>query len=411
LAKEKKKTEEFHMEIETLPQILKRNVQTYRSTQVAMRKKERGIWKTYTWVDLFSRAKKLALALTKLGVIENDAVGLIGDNGPELFWAELGIQSTNAHAVLIGAHFSIQSMEMIVEELKITLLLVQNVELAERVKKIRSKLSKVTKMIVLSDEKPSPDHDPWYISFAEMEKMVQEFSASYPDVFEKAVSRTRSKSLCVLLYNSDSKRPIADAALTHESLIKNVQAFVAAEPRSIADDYMSIMPATSFWEQSLGLTASLLSGCKLNFCEKPESAKRDISEISPHFIYSEPKALESLAEAVNERFQESGPLVKRMYNVLLPPRLKQMTPGAECLGPRRFGGATWWVGDVLLFRHARRRMGLSRAKAVYTNQSQAKLEICGALRALGINVKPVYRSPENEICLNRGTGVMESRGI
>jgi hypothetical protein len=56
-------------------------------------------------------------------------------------------------------------------------------------------------------------------------------------------------------------------------------------------------------------------------------------------------------------------------------------------------------------------MGLGRAKAIYTNESYSKLESCDTLGALGISVKPLYRSGGNEIRLIKGTGIVKSRRI
>ena len=61
---------------------------------VALREKEYGIWKVYTWADTRARVEELARGLLALGIARGDVVGIIGRNRPHWLWAELA-----AHAV------------------------------------------------------------------------------------------------------------------------------------------------------------------------------------------------------------------------------------------------------------------------------------------------------------------------
>ena len=392
------------MQNDTLPKMLKKQFESHGPRLVAMRKKERGIWKPYTWESYYSHVKNLCLGLMRLGMAKNDAIVVIGDNGPELFWAELGIQSANAKPALIGTHFSAETIEAIIQDLQAPLIIIQDAKVENKLRKIRSRISCVKKTIYFDSADIPRSDDSWYLSMSELVEMGRDYAIGHPLVFEKAVNETKEKDICALLYGSETRPLRSHTVLTHENLIKGVGAFLVAGGPSISDDYLAVMPATSFWEQNLALGASLLSGCKVNFCEKAETAKRDICEISPHFICCPPELLESLLRCIKENFQRSGTLIKFIYNLFLPSRLRVIKSLQERKDSKAPGRLRWWLGDVLLFRHVKRRVGLRRAKSIYTYGSSINSEAMEFLLGLGIPVKELYLSPGNRIGLVEGNG-------
>ena len=82
----------------TLPQMLLEN---YRDDPqgLSMRKKDFGIWNTFTWAQVYDNIKALALGLKSLGMERGDKVCIIGDNDPEWYWTELAVHCVGGVAV------------------------------------------------------------------------------------------------------------------------------------------------------------------------------------------------------------------------------------------------------------------------------------------------------------------------
>ncbi len=55
--------------LDTFPKVLQYNAQKW-PEQIAMREKEFGIWREYSWLDYNNRVKWLSLALLDLGIVE-----------------------------------------------------------------------------------------------------------------------------------------------------------------------------------------------------------------------------------------------------------------------------------------------------------------------------------------------------
>ena len=75
---------------------------------VALREKEYGIWKVYTWADTRARVEELARGLLGVGIARGYVVGIIGRNRPHWLWAELA-----AHAVVSRASASHNAIRLL----------------------------------------------------------------------------------------------------------------------------------------------------------------------------------------------------------------------------------------------------------------------------------------------------------
>jgi long-chain acyl-CoA synthetase len=61
-------------ELDTLPKLLLDNAAKH-GGEIAMREKQFGIWKPFTWAEIAARTELIALGLKDLGVQKGDVVG------------------------------------------------------------------------------------------------------------------------------------------------------------------------------------------------------------------------------------------------------------------------------------------------------------------------------------------------
>ena len=70
---------------DTFPKLLRMHARV-RGRRPAFRHKDRGIWQTWTWVEVHDKVRAIALGLKKLGVGEGDKVAIVGANRPPRYW-------------------------------------------------------------------------------------------------------------------------------------------------------------------------------------------------------------------------------------------------------------------------------------------------------------------------------------
>ncbi|MDB5372167.1 MAG: AMP-dependent synthetase and ligase, partial [Belnapia sp.] len=83
---------------DTLPKLLARNARDHAS-EVALREKQYGIWRAFTWTEYESRTRAFALGLQGLGLGAGDVVGLIGDNRPDWVMGEIAAHAIGARSL------------------------------------------------------------------------------------------------------------------------------------------------------------------------------------------------------------------------------------------------------------------------------------------------------------------------
>ena len=82
----------------TLGALLARNASRY-GTEIALREKERGIWKEITWADYTEEVLDCAAGLERLGVAPGKAVLILGDNRARLYMGMLAVALLGGYAM------------------------------------------------------------------------------------------------------------------------------------------------------------------------------------------------------------------------------------------------------------------------------------------------------------------------
>ena len=73
---------------DTYPKMLRLNAKKH-GNEIALREKDLGLWRVFTWNDYQTRVRDFALGLVELGLGRNDVIGIIGDNRPDWVAAEI----------------------------------------------------------------------------------------------------------------------------------------------------------------------------------------------------------------------------------------------------------------------------------------------------------------------------------
>ncbi|MAF33836.1 MAG: hypothetical protein CL941_07815 [Desulfobacter sp.] len=76
----------------TFPHILIDNAKKFPPSKAAIREKDYGIWKSYSWQDYLDQVRDFALGLAALGFKKDDKMAIIGDNRPRLYWGMAACQ-------------------------------------------------------------------------------------------------------------------------------------------------------------------------------------------------------------------------------------------------------------------------------------------------------------------------------
>ena len=80
---------------DTFPKLLRLNAREH-GGEIALREKDLGLWRVFTWNDYQTRVHDFALGMAELGLGRGDVVGIIGDNRPDWVAAEIATHAIGA---------------------------------------------------------------------------------------------------------------------------------------------------------------------------------------------------------------------------------------------------------------------------------------------------------------------------
>ena len=123
----------------TLPAVLVRRARQTPDA-LALRKKELGRWKPYTWSDYARRTSQLASGLEELGVGPGDRVAILAENRPAWVFFDLAVQALGAITVGIYPTSPAAELEYLLDHCGAKVLVAEDEEQVDKFLEVRDRL-------------------------------------------------------------------------------------------------------------------------------------------------------------------------------------------------------------------------------------------------------------------------------
>jgi long-chain acyl-CoA synthetase len=382
------------MHEDTLPKLLKMNAEKYGDRRIAMRVKDRGIWQRYTWKDYYERVKYFSLGLISLGMKRGDKISILGENKPEIFWAELGVQSVGGTMVGIFTDCTPPEVKFYVTDSDSTFVVAHDQEQVDKLLQIKNDLPLVKKVIYWDPKGLWNYEDPILVSFTEMIKLGKEYEKDHPGLFEESIENGKGEEIALICYTSGTTGLPKGAMVSHRGMVAIAYAWRDVDHWSDNDRYVSFIPPGWIAEQAVGVAGQLVSGMEVNFPEEPETVQENIREIGPSILFFAPRLWENINRMIQAKITDTSALRRWIYRLFLPIGYRTAEYRSSKKGMGLFWRILHTVAHWLLFCPLRDRVGLSRIRCAYTAGSAVSPEILNYFQAIGVNIKQLYGGSE-----------------
>ncbi|UCC91052.1 MAG: AMP-binding protein [Dehalococcoidia bacterium] len=379
---------------DTLPKLLKRNYERWGTKVVAIRDKDFGIWQEYSWKHEYEQVKYFGLGLISLGLKSGDKVAIIGDNEPELYWANLAIQAVHSISVALFPGATPAEMEFILNHSDSKFVVARDQEQVDKLLEIWDKLPKVEKVIWWYWKGVSDYTQPFLLSWDKMIEMGRKHEEEHPGIFEKLISQTKADDTANIYYTCGTAGQPKGVMWTHQALIGSTQAMLARFPLSDKDNLLCFLPVAFIGESLFNLIPHLITGAKLNCPERSETVPLDMREVAPSLMLSEPKYWEELAKTVQTKINEAGMWEKLAYKIFMPIGLKVGELNMVGEKPNPFLRFAHWLANLILLSSIRGYLGLSKTRFPLTTGAVLSVDTLKFLHGLGIKLREVFVSTE-----------------
>lgn len=358
--------------------------------RVALRKKELGRWRTYTWEEYATRTAAVGLGLLELGVQPGDRVAIHSENRPAWVLADVGAQGIGAVTVGIYPTSPAAEVKYLLGHSGATVLIVEDEEQLDKAMAVRHETPELHHIVVIDTRGVRVLDDPMVSTFAELEALGARRS---PDEWRRHVEQLKMGVPAIVVYTSGTTGPPKGAMISHANLLAAGAAFQEIFGVRSDDEALSYLPLCHIAERLGSVVNALHSGYVVNFGESGESFATDMREVQPTYFLGVPRVWEKMLAGVQVRMNDASRLKRANYRFWL-------ARGAALAGRRMRGRLgpgnrlVYAIGWVFLYRSVRDKLGLARVRVAISGAAPIAPQVLEFFWALGVPVREGYGQTE-----------------
>lgn len=370
------------MNNDTFPKLLVSNAKSH-GDAIAIREKQFGIWRAFSWAEVLERTRDLALGLAEYGLQPGEVLGLIGDNRPDWLMGEIAAHALGAMSLGIYRDALDAEVQFLVGYAEVHIILAEDEEQVDKLLALADGVP-VLRHIVYCDPRGMRKYDdPRLIDLADLLARGEAAHKRDPDRFARMVAETRGDDVAILCTTSGTTSNPKLAMLSAGAVIRHVTSYLAVDPKSDQDEYVSVLPLPWIMEQIYAVGKFLVCRMKVNFVEEPETQMADMRELGPTFVLLAPRVWESIAADVRARMMDSSWLKQKMFDY-------GMKLGMQALDRGERSG----LAHFLLFRALKDRLGFGRLRSAATGGAALGPETFRFFQAMGVPLRQLYGQTE-----------------
>jgi long-chain acyl-CoA synthetase len=378
----------------TIPKLFLHQCKKYGTNKVAMREKEFGIWRPFTWQDYYDNVKYLSLGMVSLGLNRGDKVAMIGDNRPEGLWSEMAALCAGGVGVWLFQDCMMDEVKYIIDHSDAKFFIGETQEEADKALSIRDACPKL-QWIVWDDPKGMRHyHDENLISLRRVQELGRELDKKEPNFFENLIEQGYGDELCLLFYTSGTTALPKGALLSHWNMLTMGQNLMSVDPCYDTDDFVSYLPFAWIGEQMMSISCGLQIGYTLNFPEEPTTAREDIRQIGPHVMFAPPRLYEGMTRQVQVKYIDSTWIKRKTYEFATKMGYKVANLKFEKKPVSWILRVLNWVAYITMQKKLKDHLGMSRLRHAYTGGAAMGPDHFRFFHALGVNLKQIYGQTE-----------------
>ena len=367
---------------DTFPKMLRLNAREH-GREIALREKDLGLWREFTWDDYQTRVREFALGMIELGLGRGDVIGIIGDNRPD--WVAAEIASHAIGGMSLGLYRDVLDEEAayLLNYGEAKLVFAEDEEQVDKLLGLADRAPHL-KHIIYSDPRGMRKYDdPRLMEASKLASLGRERATREPGLYDTLVDATGGEDVAILCTTSGTTANPKLAMLAAGRVLKHCATYLAFDPKGPDDEYVSVLPLPWIMEQVYALGKGLLCRMKVNFVEEPDTTMHDFREIAPTFVLFAPRVWEAIAADVRASVMDSSPMKQKLYDLGMKTGLAALEQGKRSV-----------VADQLLFRALRDRLGFMRLRSAATGGAALGPDTFKFFRAMGVPLRTLYGQTE-----------------
>ena len=278
--------------------------------------------KKISYNDFYSCIYDLQNLLISKNICPGDRIAILGHNSPNWGIAYFAIATMGAVVVPLMPDFSTYELETILNHAECKTIFVSK-RLEEKLTKIENKPFDHT--IILDD---------------------LQFSGITPPAFAAVNAHLcQPEDLLAIIYTSGTSGKSKGVMLTHKNLMRQLEMAHEIQPVQQEDVFLSILPLSHTYENSLGFLLPILAGASINYLDKlptPSVLLPALQTVRPTYLLTVPLIIEKIFRGTVLPQLRKTTLKRALYAI--PFMRKLMHKKAVSILYEKFGGRLVFFG-------------------------------------------------------------------
>lgn len=301
---------------ETFPTLLLKHAKE-RPNDSAMREKDLGIWKTFSWADVAAQVRLLANAFLELDVKKGEHIGIVGENRPRLYMAMMAAQSVGGIPVPMYQDAIAQEMVHVLKDADLRIVVVENQEQVDKMLEVRSQVPELQHVIYDDPRGLRNYKEEMICSFDAFIQKGEQYAKAHPDAYMEAVHQVEPQDAAAMFYTSGTTGKPKGVVLTHASLIDRAKVIERMEGLTHKEDVLAYLPPAWIGQNMFSYAQALTTGFTVNHPESPSTVSIDMHDVGPTYYFSPPRVLEELLTQVTIRMEDAGKFKKWLFKTCM----------------------------------------------------------------------------------------------
>lgn len=377
----------------TLPKLLQRNAELDPGGP-GIREKTRGVWQTYDWAAYRDNVRDFALGLASLGFKRGDKLSVIGDNRPQLYFAQLSAQALGGISVPVYQDSIASELVYVLNHAETSVIVAEDQEQVDKALSLKDRLPRL-RMIVFDDPRGLWAYDdPILRSFESVLEAGRAFGAANPGYYEAELDKGRADDTAMIAYTSGTTGTPKGAMLSHQNMVAAAAAFMEVNEVRQGDNWLSYLPMAWVGDAAFTLGMALVARLTANCPENPETVQRDLRELGPNAMLAPPRIWENMLTQMQIKGGDATPFKRRIFDYFrnLAERCELSRSDGKPLS--LLDRLRLALGEILVYGPVRDQLGLRNARWCYTGGAPLGPDTYRFFRSFGINLKQVYGATE-----------------
>jgi len=377
----------------TLPQMLRERARTD-AQRIALRQKDFGIWKPFTWAQYYQRACHVGLGLRALGLPAGGHVGVISENRTEWVLAQMGAGLVGA--VTVGVYPTSPSSEVayVVGHADIEIMVCEDQEQTDKLIEALDQLPRLKKIVVMETKglrSFAPEVRDLITTFDALEKLGA--ASGQQALIDQALAQQTLDDIGLMIYTSGSTGKPKGAMVSWRNIRGVVPGIVDRLELSRSTTHLSYLPLCHVAEQMLTTFCPVYIGSQVNFGESIRTVQEDLREVAPTMFLGVPRIWEKMHASISIKLQETGGLRRALFDKAYAAcePLAEKPRAAWSLGERLRFAVSYW----LMFRALQNFLGLRDVHVALTGAAPIPPDVVRFFRVLGVPLVEVYGLTES----------------